>query len=50
MFLAHLDFPYKFFTNEGTSPYLSSAQMSFCEEIGVSFVALGTLNPQTARH
>jgi hypothetical protein len=37
-------------THEGTVPYRSSAQMSCREEVGVSFVALEILEPQTARH
>jgi hypothetical protein len=31
-------------------PYRSSAQMPCREEVGVSFVKLGILEPQTARH
>jgi hypothetical protein len=37
-------------TREGTVSYRSSAQMSCRKEVGVSFVALGILEPQTARH
>jgi hypothetical protein len=47
---AHLEFLYEFCTCEGTVPYRSSAQMSFREEVVVSFVVLGILEPQTARH
>jgi hypothetical protein len=47
---AYLEFPCKFCTHEGTLPYRSSAQMSCREEVGVSFVALGILAPQIARH
>jgi hypothetical protein len=39
-----------FCTYEGAVPYRSSAQMSCREEVGFSFVALGILEPQTARH
>jgi hypothetical protein len=37
-------------THDATVQYSSPAQMSSLEEIGVSFVALGILEPQTARH
>jgi hypothetical protein len=50
LFIAHLEFPSNFCTYEGTMPYKSSAQISRQEEVGVSFVALGILEPQTARH
>jgi hypothetical protein len=45
------NFRVSFCTDEGTVPYRSSAQMS-CrgEVVGVSFVALGILEPQIARH
>jgi hypothetical protein len=46
----HVELPGKFFTYEGAAPYQSSAQMSCREEAGVSFVALGILEPQPARH
>jgi hypothetical protein len=47
---AHLDFRVRFCIYEGTVPYRSSAQMSCREDAGVSFVALGILEVQTARH
>jgi hypothetical protein len=37
-------------TDEGAVSHRSSAQMSCREEVGDSFVALGILEPQTARH
>jgi hypothetical protein len=40
----------RFCTHEGTLPYRSSAQISCREEVGVSFVVLGVLEPQIARH
>jgi hypothetical protein len=43
-------FRLSFCTHEGIVPYRSSAQMSCREEVGVSFVALGILEPQIARH
>jgi hypothetical protein len=43
-------FRLSFFTHEETVPYRSSAQMSCREEVGVSFDALGILEPQIARH
>jgi hypothetical protein len=43
-------FRVSFCTHEGTLPYRSSAQMSCREDVGVSFVALGVLEPQIARH
>jgi hypothetical protein len=44
------NFRVSFCTHEGIAPYRSSAQMPCREEVGVSFVALGILEPQTARH
>jgi hypothetical protein len=43
-------FRVRFCTHEVKAPYRSSAQKSCREEVGVSFVALGVLEPQTARH
>jgi hypothetical protein len=43
-------FRVSFCTHESIVPYRSSAQMSCREEVGVSFVALGILEPQIARH
>jgi hypothetical protein len=48
--VAYLEFLIKFCTFEGTVPYRSSDQIFCREEFGVSFVALGPLEPQTARH
>jgi hypothetical protein len=42
---AHLGFRVSFCTHEGTLPYRTSAQMSCREEVGVSFVVLGVLEP-----
>jgi hypothetical protein len=39
-----------FCTYKDIVPHRSSAQMSCREEFGVSFVALGILEPQIARH
>jgi hypothetical protein len=39
-----------FFTHEDTVPYRSSAPTSCRMEVGVSFVPLGILEPQAARH
>jgi hypothetical protein len=39
-----------FCTHEGTLPYRSAAQMSCREKVGVSFVVLGVLKLQIARH
>jgi hypothetical protein len=44
------NFRVSFCTYEGTVPHRSSAQMSCRGEVGVSFVALGILEPQTAHH
>jgi hypothetical protein len=46
----HLVFPCNVCTHEGILPYRSSAQMSCCGEVGVSFIALGILEPQIERH
>jgi hypothetical protein len=43
-------FRVSFCTHEVTLPYRSCAQMSCREEVGVSFVVLGVLEPQAARH
>jgi hypothetical protein len=43
-------FRVSFCTHEGTLPYRSCAQISCREEVGVSFVVLGVLEPQIARH
>jgi hypothetical protein len=43
---AHLGFPWKFCTHEGTLPYRSLAQVSCRDEVGVSFVVLGILEPK----
>jgi hypothetical protein len=43
-------FRVSFCTHEGTLPFRSCAQMSCQEEVGVSFVVLGVLEPQIARH
>jgi hypothetical protein len=42
-------FRVRFCTHKGTSPYRSAAEMSCREEVGVSFVVLGVLEPQIAR-
>jgi hypothetical protein len=47
---AHMEFRVTFYTHKGTVPYRRLAQTSSREEVGVSFVALGILEPQTARH
>jgi hypothetical protein len=39
-----------FCSHEGTVPYRSVAQMSCRKEVGVSFVVIGVLEPQIARH
>jgi hypothetical protein len=43
-------FRVSFCIHEGIVPYRSSAQMSCREKVGVSFVALGILEPQIERH
>jgi hypothetical protein len=43
-------FRVSFCTHDGTLPFRSYAQMSCREEVGVSFVVLGVLQPQIARH
>jgi hypothetical protein len=43
-------FHVSFCPHEGTVPYRSFAQMSCREEVGISFVVLGVLVPQIARH
>jgi hypothetical protein len=43
-------FRVSFCTHDGTLPFRSFAQMSCREEVGVSFVVLGVLEPQIARH
>jgi hypothetical protein len=43
-------FRVSFCTHEGTLPFRSSAQMSCREEVGVSIVVTGVLEPQIARH
>jgi hypothetical protein len=43
-------FRVNFCTHEGTLPYRSLAQMSCREEVGVSFVVLGILEPQIECH
>jgi hypothetical protein len=43
-------FRVSFCTHEGTLPYRSLTQMPCREEIGVSFVVLGVLGAQIARH
>jgi hypothetical protein len=45
---AHLEFSCRYCTHEGTVPYRSSARTSCREDVGVSFVALGILEPQVA--
>jgi hypothetical protein len=47
---AHLIFRVSFCTQKGKLAYRSSNQMFCREEVGVFFVALGILEPQTARH
>jgi hypothetical protein len=48
--IPNLKFPSDFCTHEVAVPYRSSAQMSFWNEGGVSFVALGPVESQLARH
>jgi hypothetical protein len=43
-------FRVSFCTDEGTVPFQSSVHMPRHGEVGPSFVALGPLEPQTARH
>jgi hypothetical protein len=43
-------FRISFCTHEGTLPFRSLTQMSCREEVGVSFVVLGVLEPLIARH
>jgi hypothetical protein len=48
-YLLTWNFRVSFLTYEDSEPYRSSTQMSYRVKAGVSFVALGILEPQTAQ-